>query len=130
LKHTVANSSPGRAATLSAYIDVDGLELDVGPKVRAASMDHIGAKRRLMSANRNAKPLAMPSIGSALPQIGNVNKENAVRSGVAQPTIVLTFSEPLSEEQKTQHASLIDLFGLPIITCFISKSWSTRNTAI
>lgn len=53
-----------------------------------------------------------------------------VRSGVAQPTIVLPHSEPLSEEQKAQFNNLIELFNLQIITCLFSKSWSNRKVAI
>lgn len=47
LKQIVANTSPGRAGSLEAYIDVDELDLGVAAKSRAASMDHVGAKRRL-----------------------------------------------------------------------------------
>lgn len=52
LKTIVANTSPGRAGSLGAYIDVDKLDLNISSKTRAASMDHMGAKRRLMSATR------------------------------------------------------------------------------
>ena len=55
LKHIVANTSPGRANSLEAYIDVSELELSVATKSRAASMDHVGAKRRLQSATRRSK---------------------------------------------------------------------------
>lgn len=43
---------------------------------------------------------------------------------------MLPHSEPLSEEQKNQFVSLIELFGLQIITCLFSKSWSTRKAAL
>jgi hypothetical protein len=50
LKAIVANTSPGRANNLEAYIDVSEMELNVATKTRAASMDHVGAKRRMQSA--------------------------------------------------------------------------------
>jgi hypothetical protein len=25
---------------------------------------------------------------------------------------------------------MIEMFGLPIMTCFLSKSWATRNAAV
>ena len=127
LKHIVANTSPGRANDLEPYINADEIELSAATKTRAASMDHMGAKRRLMSASRRQDPSGDQPASSMLPQIGNVN---AVRSGVAQPTIVVPHSEPLSEDLKEKHATLIDLFGLQIMTSFFSKSWSARNTAI
>jgi hypothetical protein len=43
---------------------------------------------------------------------------------------VLPHSEPLNEEQIESISSLIEMFGLPIITCFLSKSWATRNAAV
>ena len=60
----------------------------------------------------------------------NMAKESQVRGGVAQPTIVLPHSEPLSEEQKKDHEGMVDLFGLQLVTCFYSKTWSTRQIAI
>ena len=47
-----------------------------------------------------------------------------------QPTIVLPHSEPLSEEQKKHYETLIDLFGLPLITSFLSKNWATRQASL
>jgi hypothetical protein len=47
LKHIVANTSPGRAGSLEPYINVNELDLNIGSKTRAASMDHMTAKRRL-----------------------------------------------------------------------------------
>jgi hypothetical protein len=52
LKAIVANTSPGRANSLDSFIDVSEMELNVATKTRAASMDHVGAKRRLQSAQR------------------------------------------------------------------------------
>lgn len=99
LKTVVANTSPGRAGSLEAFIDVKTLDMNQSAKSRAASMDHAGAKRRLMSASRGgntSKP--GEAHGIALPSIGNVAaRETAIRSGVAQPTIVLPHSEPLTE---------------------------------
>lgn len=43
---------------------------------------------------------------------------------------MLPHSEPLSDEQKIKYASLIELFGLDIIGCFNSQSWSNRQVAI
>lgn len=59
LKTIVANTSPGRAGSLEAYIDVNELDLHVAPKTRAASMDHIGAKKRLMSASKGGRATAI-----------------------------------------------------------------------
>jgi len=47
LKNIVANTSPGRAGTLEPYINVNELDLNISSKTRAASMDHMTAKRRL-----------------------------------------------------------------------------------
>ena len=109
----MANTSPGRAGSLEAYIVADELAMGGPGKSRAASMDNIGAKRRLMSASRGSnRAAAKQPDASALPQIGNIaSTATTVRSGVAQPTIVLPHSEPLSEEQKTQYVNLIELFG-------------------
>ena len=85
-------------------------------KSRAASMDHV--KRRPASALRAAK--------SSLPQIA----ATGTGGGGNQPTIVLPHSEPLSEEQKAQHAPLVEMFGLPLMTCMLSQKWSTRLAAI
>ena len=54
LKHIVANTSPGRAGSLEPYINVDELDLNLAGKGRAASMDHMTAKRRLQSASRGS----------------------------------------------------------------------------
>ena len=50
--------------------------------------------------------------------------------GGNQAVITLPFSEPLNEDQKKSLNPLIELFGLQIITCFVSKTWSTRLQAI
>lgn len=47
-KTIVENSSPGRAAFMEQYIDVNELDLNIGSNKRAASMDHMGAKRRIV----------------------------------------------------------------------------------
>ena len=47
LKNIVKNTSPGRAGDLEQYINVNELELNLVTKHRSASMDHVGAKRRL-----------------------------------------------------------------------------------
>jgi len=123
----VANSSPGRAADLGSFIDVSELELKVATGARAASMDHMGAKRRVQAASQATNAPATPA--SALPSIGGKSSAptaNIVREGVAQPTIVLPHSEPLSDDQKKEHRALMDLFGLQLVTCFFSKTWSTR----
>ena len=135
LKAVVAGTSPGRAGDLEAYINTSELELNVATKHRAASMDHVGAKRRLMSASRGGRQAGAPAgptaaASGALPSIGNVQQPAKPGTGYASPTIVLPHSEPLSEEQKAQNQVLIDLFGLQLMTCFYSKSWSTRNTAL
>jgi hypothetical protein len=72
-------------------------------------MDHVKLSRRPSSAFRGAKSSALPQIAAS----GGNNNNN-------QPTIVLPHSEPLSEEQKTQHAQLIEMFGLPLMTCMLS----------
>lgn len=46
------------------------------------------------------------------------------------PTAVLPHSEPLTDEQKQAYNSLIEYFGLEIVTCFISKNWATRLNAV
>ena len=44
----MANTSPGRAGSLEPYINVNELDLNISSsKTRAASMDHMTAKRRL-----------------------------------------------------------------------------------
>lgn len=50
-KHIVANTSPGRAGSLRPFINAEELDLPVS-KNRAASMDHVAARKRLQSANR------------------------------------------------------------------------------
>ena len=50
-KHIVANTSPGRANDLQPFINSEELDLPIS-KNRAASMDHIAAKKRLNSASR------------------------------------------------------------------------------
>lgn len=56
LKQIVANTSPGRAGTLEAYINVNEIDLlNLAGKNRAASMDHVAAKRRLQSESRGSK---------------------------------------------------------------------------
>ena len=50
-KHFVANTSPGRAGDLRPFINLEELDLPVS-KNRAASMDHVAARKRLQSANR------------------------------------------------------------------------------
>ena len=62
---------------MEAYINIEELDLNIATKTRAASMDHVGAKRRLMSATRRpqSKGRGAPGgaeSGSALPSIGNV----------------------------------------------------------
>lgn len=47
LKHIVANTSPGRASSLEPYININELDINLSTKNRAASMDHMTAKRRL-----------------------------------------------------------------------------------
>jgi hypothetical protein len=42
----------------------------------------------------------------------------------------LPHSEPLTEEQKSKAALLIDLFSLALVTCFYSQFWSNRQAAI
>lgn len=39
-------------------------------------------------------------------------------------------SEPLTDEQKTKAAALIELFGLDLMTCFYSQFWANRFAAI
>ena len=77
LKAFVDKTSPGRASTIEPYINVEELDLNIATKTRAASMDHVGAKRRLMSAtrrpgSRGGAPGGAEGSGSALPSIGNV----------------------------------------------------------
>lgn len=56
LKQIVANTSPGRAGSLEAYINVNEIDLlNLAGKNRAASMDHVAAKRRLQSESRGSK---------------------------------------------------------------------------
>lgn len=47
LKTIVANTSPGRAGSIEAFVDVSDLDLKLATNSRAASMDHVTAKRRL-----------------------------------------------------------------------------------
>lgn len=109
------------------------MELTVATKGRAASVDHVGAKRRLQSASRGSKRGDNTRGDALLPQIGGVAQlagDAGQGLGPNQPTIVLPHSEPLTEEQKQQHHMLLELFGLQIMTCFLSKSWATRMSAI
>jgi hypothetical protein len=70
-KHIVDNTSPGRAGNLEAYIEMNELDMSIAAnKGRAASMDHVNAKRRLGSATR--PPGINAGAESALPSIGNV----------------------------------------------------------
>ena len=47
LKQVVAYTSPGRADSITAFIDVSELDFKIATGNRAASMDHIAAKRRV-----------------------------------------------------------------------------------
>jgi len=74
-KHIVENTSPSRAGTLEAYIEVNELDMGMAAnKGRAASMDHVGAKRRLQSASRPGSKggRGAPAQENALPSIGGV----------------------------------------------------------
>jgi hypothetical protein len=109
LKDIVKNTSPGRASTMEAYINVDELEMGVAVgKGRAASMDHAGAKRRLQSSTGRpgSKAGRKPSDGGVntgssamLPSIGGGGGGIPKSSAYPQPVIVLPHSEPLNEEQ-------------------------------
>ena len=133
-KHITASMPAAQADSVEPYINVSELELDVATKGRAASMDHVGAKRRLQStASRGSKRGDNAGSNALLPQIGGSAQPPGASSqgiGPHQPTIVLPHSEPLTEEQKQQHQALVDLFGLQIMTCFLSKSWATRLASI
>lgn len=97
----MANTSPGRAGTLEPYINVNELDLNIASKTRAASMDHMTAKRRLQSASRGSKrggKDASAQSSAMLPTIG-AGKPPPTSGGIGlQPTIVLPHSEPLSSE--------------------------------
>ena len=68
-KDIVNNTSPGRAGNLEVYIEVNELDMGIAAsKGRAASMDHVNAKRRLGSATR---PGGKGGAESALPSIGS-----------------------------------------------------------
>lgn len=43
---------------------------------------------------------------------------------------LLPHSEPMSDEQKTKAAALIELFGLEMMTCFYSQFWANRFAAV
>ena len=96
-------------------------------KGRAASMDHVGAKRRLQSGRRPGSKGGAPE--SALPSIGMAASSNP--GGQFQgPTIVLPICEALNPDQVNTYQGLIDFFGLTLITCFVNKNWSNRLIAI
>ena len=142
LKEIVANSSPGRAGQLEAYINVNEMDLNMASsKVRPASMDHMNAKRRMRAGSSKSKrgddgKVVMGGIANSnstamLPSIGNAAKPPGGGGGMGPtPTIVLPHSEPLTKEQRGQYYNLIEFFGLPIITCTLSKNWATRLAAI
>lgn len=67
LKTIVANTSPGRASQLEAFIRVEEMDMNISSKARAASMDHVGAKRRLMSATRRDRAVAAIGAENSLP---------------------------------------------------------------
>lgn len=85
LKEIVANSSPGRAGNLEAYINVNEMDLNMASsKVRPASMDHMNAKRRMRAGSSKSKrgddgKVVMGGIANSnstamLPSIGNAAK--------------------------------------------------------
>lgn len=94
------------SASSFAFINVSELELTVATKGRAASMDHVAAKRRLQSASRGSKRADYTGGNSQsnalLPTIAAANSfangMGAPNSNQLQPTIVLPHSEPLTEE--------------------------------
>ena len=63
-------------------------------KGRAASMDHVNAKRRLQSASRPSSKGGLPE--SALPSIGS--KAVTGPNYYSGPNIVLPICEPLTED--------------------------------
>lgn len=100
-KHMAANTPPGYVDSVGPFINVNELELTVATKGRAASMDHVGAKRRLQSASRGSKRGEANNSNALLPQIGGAGLAgDSAGLGGNQPTIVLPHSEPLTEEQK------------------------------
>ena len=113
---------------MEAYIEVNELDLGMAAsKGRAASMDHVGAKRRLQSGRRPGSKGGAPD--SALPSIGMAASSNP--GGQFQgPTIVLPICEALNQDQINTYQGLIDFFGLTLITCFVNKNWSNRLIAI
>jgi hypothetical protein len=64
----------------------------------------------------------LPQISNALPGIAPVTN--------AGPTIVLPHSEPLTDVQKKQVEPFMEVFGLEIMTCFLSHNWAARQAAI
>ena len=100
------------------FIDESEMELSIATKHRAVSL---GDVRRSQTGSVKAASNNLPQIG--LPGIKGEPNNN-------RPTIVLPHSEPLSEESKTAQAELISLFGLELMTCFNSQTWSSRQCAI
>lgn len=54
---------------VAPYINVDELELGLATKGRAASVDHVGAKRRLRSASRGGRKPENSQSNAMLPSI-------------------------------------------------------------
>jgi len=107
------------------YIDVNELELTLATKSsskRAASIDV--NKQRLQKNGSNANMLpCIPGGEQALPSLGGAPLSLA-------SSIPLPHSEPLSDEQKSKGASLIELFSLELVTCLYSQFWSNRQAAL
>mmetsp|Transcript_37599 Transcript_37599/g.57615 ORF Transcript_37599/g.57615 Transcript_37599/m.57615 type:complete len:224 (+) Transcript_37599:1407-2078(+) len=128
----VKDTSPGRANDLEPFINTDELDLNIPGKSRAASMDQIGAKRRMMSASKRTGSRGQNESSTAvLPTISVAQQAGpGGHQSRMQPTIVLPHAEPMSEEQKKQYQGLIDFYGLQLITCTLSKNWAARYAAL
>jgi hypothetical protein len=77
-------------------------------------------------AQRN-RPRDGNSGGSDLPSLGATG---GISLSAVQPSSILPHSEPLTDELKNKGASLIELFGIELVTCFYSQTWSSRLAAI
>lgn len=105
------------------------MELSIATKHRARSYDVRRNLGNTFTEMRQTNHGKLPQIGGgALPGIGS--KSPTGGSYQNQPTIVLPHSEPLSDEHKKANQQLIDLFGLKIVTCLFSQTWSSRQAAI
>jgi hypothetical protein len=91
---------------------------------RSKSLAGMKRNSSLAKSNSSNLPQIAQATGSAMKEsssgmLGTVDKDNG-------KILVLPHAEPLNEEQRKKYEQMINLFGLELITCFLSNSWANR----